>query len=111
MANLMIGIVDNAWAVQIENVPDLAWTFKGADLATQAQWVREFAEQMSEGTAEFAVTALEGVEIDDAALAIQMFFDGTTGLVLEGEVVIVAADNEALIDILVEAGEALLAML
>lgn len=111
MASLMIGIVDGDWALQIENVPDLAWVFRGTDLATQALWVREFALQMAEDTPEFALSALLGVEADDVVYPMQIFFDGTSGIVLEGEVVFVAADETALIEVLAEAGEALLAAL
>jgi hypothetical protein len=108
MASLMVGIVDGAWALQIENVPDLRWAFKGDDLATQAEWVREFALQMSEDTPEFALSALAGVEADDIVYPMELFFADTSGIVLEGQVVFLAADDTTLIDVLVEAGEALL---
>jgi hypothetical protein len=113
MANLMIGIVDDVWSVQIENVPGLIWEFKGADLATQATWVREFATQMSEGAAEFAVSALDGVGFDELAVTIETLFGDTTGILLEGQVAFLlgADEDAALIDFLVQAGAALLEFL
>lgn len=113
MANLMIGIVNNVWSVQIENVPGLIWEFKGADLATQARWVQEFASQMSEGAAEFAVGALDGVEFDEIGATVETIFGGTRGLLLEDQVVFMlgADEDAALIDFLAEAGAALLEIL
>lgn len=108
MPGLAIEIVDGTWTAIIE---DTGWSkaFVGDTLETQALWVNAFAEQMSAGEAMNAASALVGT-IDELSATAEMLFASTDALIFDG-VLAFAAEAGSLMESLVEAGEALLALL
>lgn len=111
MPNLMIGMIDGVWTVQIENVPGIMYTFVGQDAAIQAMWVEEFAKQMLAEAPDLAIAALAEVDLGNAvevAQVVQQLFRSTSGILLEGESIITAGGGETLFDVLEAAGDALL---
>lgn len=111
MPNLMIGMIDGVWTVQIENVPGIMYTFTGEDLAIQAMWVQEFATQMAADEPALALAALAEIDLGNAvevAQVVGQLFRSTSGILLEGEWIFGAGGGETLLDVLEAAGRALI---
>jgi hypothetical protein len=105
---LLIGVVDGSWTVQIANVPDISYTFKGDTLDDQRIWLDQFNSQMVADDGAEAVMALSGVTDAEAAQVSAQLFGTTNSLILGEDVLITAGEGSMLSDIMDVAGQALL---
>jgi len=113
MPSLLIGLQNQIqWVVTVANT-NITYNFAGATTQLQASSVRYLAMEMEAGQGGFEVDNLQSIlQLGNAQPAdvFQQLFADTDGVVLNGNPVFACYDeDDTLIDVLDEAGEALAA--
>lgn len=109
MPGLLINIVNDNWVAEVANT-DISYTFAGGNLAMQSQNVQNLslAMEMSEENGITVTSFFEDMGVENDVMVEQLFGD-TDMILYVGRVIYGTVGDESLIDVLVEAGEALAA--
>jgi hypothetical protein len=100
----------NRWTVAVSNVPDSMMLFRGADIAEQLDSVKNFASAFG-NMPDLAMDFIElpvGISDEDKMEMGEELLETTDELIIQGRVVLSAADGQALESVADEIAEAII---